>query len=122
MLQYHFYTIQSLHKDGNVGTVTVKINSSHRVFEGHFPQQPVVPGVFALQMIKECVEKMSEKPLQYTKIQNCKFSNAIIPQEEQLLRIVCTFDTDDEQVRLKAVIEDDQTVFLSLKAILTYTG
>lgn len=35
----------------------VHINAAHEVFDGHFPEIPVLPGVCMIQIIKELIEK-----------------------------------------------------------------
>lgn len=35
----------------------VSVDAGHKIFEGHFPGQPVLPGVCQIQLIKELLEK-----------------------------------------------------------------
>ena len=55
MLLNDFFTIEEFSKDATAFRAVVRLNEQHPVFAGHFPGQPVVPGVFTLQMIKECM-------------------------------------------------------------------
>lgn len=56
MLQNDFFTITGLSKDGASFRAQLVLNAGHRIFEGHFPGQPVVPGVCLMQMVQEVVE------------------------------------------------------------------
>lgn len=54
-------------------TVTIKINPEHSIFEGHFPGQPIVPGVTYIEMIKEIIELVLKKKLLLQEASNIKF-------------------------------------------------
>jgi 3-hydroxyacyl-[acyl-carrier-protein] dehydratase len=59
-----FFEIVSLEtEEGNINAL-IEINAEHNIFEGHFPGQPVVPGVCQMQMIKEILEQVLEKEIQ----------------------------------------------------------
>ena len=94
---------------------TVRINAEHRVFAGHFPGRPVVPGVMTMMMIRECVEDaMHLKSTHYASIGECKYLQPIIPDGRNLKII---FATDGKSVN--AEIESaDGVKLLKIKAIL----
>jgi 3-hydroxyacyl-[acyl-carrier-protein] dehydratase len=54
MLLDNFYTILSSESsDSTTWTIQIELNPDHTVYQGHFPEHPVVPGVCLLQLIKE---------------------------------------------------------------------
>ena len=59
--------------------IEIELNPGHALYQGHFPGQPVVPGVCTLQMIKESAEQIVSQPLQYVQIASSKFLSAINP-------------------------------------------
>ena len=74
MLLDNFYTILSSESsDSTIWTIQIKLNPGHPVYQGHFPEHPVVPGVCLLQLIKECVEDIRQQKLQVTQVSSCKF-------------------------------------------------
>lgn len=100
-------------------TVQVRLNPQHPVYGGHFPQQPVVPGVCMLQMIKECMEKICHRPLQYCHIASCKFLAVINPNETPELSFSFTLkesETDDLQIQAEG--STSKEVCIKLKAQL----
>jgi 3-hydroxyacyl-[acyl-carrier-protein] dehydratase len=115
MLRDSFFTIAQCLKKEDAVTAVVKINAQHPVFLGHFPEQPVVPGVFTLQMIKECLEQALGK-IRFTVIQNCKFSNVMIPGSHAVIEIICNYERNDNNVRLNASVKSGDVTYLSLKA------
>ncbi len=74
MLLDDFYEILDLKSEDNqTVTASVKINKTHKIFVGHFPKNPVTPGVLMLQIIKNCLEIHLEKPLLIQRLSHVKF-------------------------------------------------
>ncbi|MBL0181044.1 MAG: 3-hydroxyacyl-ACP dehydratase [Chitinophagaceae bacterium] len=61
------------------------INAWHRIFEGHFPGQPVVPGVCMMEMVKEILEQVTGKKTNLVKAQEMKFLAVIDPARNNLI-------------------------------------
>ena len=61
MLLENFYKIihRKEREDGK-REIEIELNPGHALYQGHFPGQPVVPGVCTLQMIKESAEQIAE--------------------------------------------------------------
>ncbi|MDR3350907.1 MAG: beta-hydroxyacyl-ACP dehydratase [Prevotellaceae bacterium] len=116
MLLNQFFTIEAFSKDAAAFRAVVRINEGHPVFAGHFPGQPVVPGVFTLQMIKECMAYAWEKEVRFAAIQNCKFSRTILPGERRLLEIHCTFAPQPGEWPVTVSVQSGDIIYLSLKA------
>ena len=53
MLQNDFFTVVSLSGEAPSFRALLSLNAQHRIFEGHFPGHPVVPGVCLMQMVQE---------------------------------------------------------------------
>lgn len=73
----NFYKVtHSEHINETDWVVQVMLNPQHAIYSGHFPQQPVVPGVCMLQIIKECIEKIqpSSPAIQADSIMQVSFS------------------------------------------------
>ena len=117
MLRDHFFIIKQIEESGNTYRFTVSIRVEHEIFKGHFPQCPVVPGVFALQMIKECLEGVRKKKYHYSEVMNCKFSRPIFPDRDKDLQIECECESADSLL-LKAIVQSEDTVYITLKAKL----
>lgn len=97
--------------------LTVKLNPGHPIYKGHFPEMSVVPGVCTIQMIKECMEMIENKKLQYASILNCKFSAMITPVHIPELEINLAISKDSDYL-LKATVKNESQTFLTLKANL----
>ncbi len=60
-------------------SATLLLNKDHEIFKGHFPGQPVVPGVCMLQMIKEILEQSGSSKLMLKRAQQVKYLALIDP-------------------------------------------
>lgn len=116
-----FYAIlQSENINAIDWNVQVKLNPQHPVYGGHFPGQPVVPGVCMLQIIKECAEEICHTALQYKQIASCKFLSAINPNETPELKFSFTIKKNEDGVyQLLAEGTSSKGICIKLKAQLT---
>jgi 3-hydroxyacyl-[acyl-carrier-protein] dehydratase len=96
MLQNDFFTIISRSREGDVFRVSLEINATHPIFEGHFPGQPVVPGACLMQMVKEITETITGGNLQLNKAGQIKFIAMIDPNENNKLEMQLSIKTDEE--------------------------
>lgn len=99
-------------------TQTVRLNQAHRIFEGHFPGQPVLPGVCSLAIVKKGVEEVLGRKLRYFKIKECKFMRAIDPRVEEDITFVCAFKETEEGVEIKCTMNAGEILALKLRACL----
>jgi len=70
MLKDDFFYIQSVNDEQGVISAMLEINPSHKIFQGHFPGQPVVPGVCMMEMVKEITEMVTGKEMFLQKADN----------------------------------------------------
>jgi len=81
MLLKGFYKLNSLTVTENLATAKITINKDHDVFKGHFPGNPVTPGVCMMQIIKELTEQIVDKRLFMESSSNVKFMAIINPEK-----------------------------------------
>lgn len=119
MLLKDFYTIKSFETtDGQKYVATIMLNKDHDVFKGHFPGNPVTPGVCMMQIIKELTQQAVNTPLIMISASNIKFMALINPEINSLLRLELDIVTaDDATVKVKNTSYFDETVALKLSCI-----
>ena len=80
MLLKDFYKVISLENPiGSKYIATIIVNENHDVFKGHFPENPIMPGVCMMQIIKELSEQITESSLFMQTLTNVKFMALINP-------------------------------------------
>ncbi len=116
MLIKELYSIQSFTEtDGSVEAV-VKLNKDHEVFKGHFPGNPIMPGVCTIQLVKELTEKALGKPLFLSVVSNVKFMAIINPEQNESIQVVLNISEEEGAVKVKNTVSYDDTLALKLSA------
>lgn len=80
----NFYTVVSHNEADGRHTFGIGLNAGHAIFGGHFPGNPVVPGVCTLIIIRQCVESIAGRALRMASMSQCKFVKAIVPADSPL--------------------------------------
>jgi 3-hydroxyacyl-[acyl-carrier-protein] dehydratase len=112
-----FYTVTELTKGENAVDATIKLNASHAIFEGHFPNNPVTPGVVEMEIVKEILSLGLEKPLKMKTMSSCKFLAVLNPINVENVHVkISITEMDDAFVRISGQLADDTTSFLKIAA------
>ncbi len=116
-----FYFVKSIEIAENKISAKVLLNPKHRIFEGHFPEQPLVPGVCQIQMVRELAEQTLGKLYRLSDAKQIKFLKFINPFETNDLNFEIRYKYKTEiEVELSASIFDEQKVeFLKMNGIFT---
>jgi 3-hydroxyacyl-[acyl-carrier-protein] dehydratase len=119
MLLHDFYKIISLEKTAESKYLAIiLINEEHEVFKGHFPGNPIMPGVCMMQIIKELTEQITENSLFMQSLSNVKFMALINPFNTPELRLELDVTTTDEGlIKVKNVSYFNDTVALKLSSV-----
>ena len=57
----------------------IHLDASHFIYQAHFPDEPITPGVCIIQIAKELLEEHLDIGLEIQKVKNVKFLNVISP-------------------------------------------
>ena|SRR6187551_1786056 len=119
MLLKDFYKIISLENTADSKyKAVILINEEHDVFKGHFPGNPIMPGVCMMQIIKELTEQITDSSLFMQSLANVKFMALINPfQTPELLLELDVATTEDNLVKVKNVSYFGETVALKLSSV-----
>jgi 3-hydroxyacyl-[acyl-carrier-protein] dehydratase len=120
MLLKKFYSIISKQQaTPQKYNVAIRIDASHEIFNGHFPGNPVMPGVCMMQIIKEITEEIVERELVLQSLTNVKFMALINPDHNPELDLELEITTaDNGLIKVKNITTFVDTV--ALKAAATY--
>ncbi len=118
MLLNDFFFIQRVEKGEKSLNAFLLINKSHKIFEGHFPAVPIVPGVCMMQMIKEIIEQHVDRKLIVSNGDNMKFLNVINPTQHSEIEAAITYDDAQEGIKVMASLRSGDITFFKLKATL----
>ncbi|MBU4318775.1 MAG: hypothetical protein KKF30_16070 [Proteobacteria bacterium] len=97
----------SKEKDGTIQAVFC-FDQSLKVFEGHFPGKPILPGIFQFEMVRYAVEKISGSSLQIQSIQKSKFPARIYPGEKIYISI--KLSEGNQSYKIRATIKTGELI------------
>ncbi|HRN57643.1 MAG TPA: 3-hydroxyacyl-ACP dehydratase [Agriterribacter sp.] len=118
ILKDDFYTVIQLTEEGNTARAVLELNPEHPVFEGHFPGQPVVPGVCMVQMIKEILETVTAKNLVLQQADHIKFLSVINPKEGKPLSASVQYnDKGEEGIHIVASLHCAERICLKCSCV-----
>ena len=106
------YTLDNLTVVDTKATANITINKDHIVFKGHFPDNPVMPGVCMMQIIKEITEKILDKTLFMQSASNIKFMAIINPFVTPELELQLDIIETEGGFKVKNVSKFEETVAL----------
>ena len=90
MLLNDLYNVSSVSSKDIDGQMVIEgelqINKAHKIFEGHFPGLPVMPGVCMMQMVKELVAFSLKRKYEIVSASNMKFLSILNPQDQSQIR------------------------------------
>ena|SRR5688572_18854494 len=113
-----FYTIVSNSASGGSVRARISINKAHKIFDGHFPGLPIVPGVCMMQIIREIMEVTTERSLMIVSADNMKFLSVINPDHNQEVDVSITYSQDSGTFTVNASLFAGTVTFFKLKAAL----
>lgn len=119
MLLPDFYKITETNFTDHKLQAVIELNAAHDVFKGHFPNNPVTPGVCMLQIFKELSEQTLQKKLSIKECSNVKFMALINPETHPILNIAIDISETDLGYKIKATALFDTTVALKASVLLT---
>jgi len=96
--------------------INFNCNSKHIIFEGHFPTEPILPGVCMVQFVRESIEMLYNKKIKLISSKTVKFIHIIGPRIEQNLVLELKINyTDNNVYETRAIIKNDTTTFFQMR-------
>jgi 3-hydroxyacyl-[acyl-carrier-protein] dehydratase len=112
------YKIATSFSQGDELKATVIFNANHPLFTGHFPGNPVVPGVVQVQIIKELAEMHAGRKLLLRHAKNIKFLSIISPVANPNAEVNLHFGLmEANDYPVQASIRAGETVFMKFSGI-----
>ncbi|HEY5748920.1 MAG TPA: 3-hydroxyacyl-ACP dehydratase [Chryseolinea sp.] len=118
MLLNDFYTLSHHEATPGVVKATLALRRDHKIFEGHFPGLPIVPGVCMMQIVRELMEVTTKKTLRIAEADNMKFLSVINPDQNKDVEASLSYTEEPGQWVVNATLFAGAVTFFKLKATL----
>jgi 3-hydroxyacyl-[acyl-carrier-protein] dehydratase len=116
MLLNSFFKITDI-QQGEKYIISIELNPKHEVYKGHFPGNPIAPGVCLTQMVKETVEHITKKNLRMVTGDNLKFMAILNPEVNPNVTMTLSIKTkEDGNLQADSNVMAGTTSFFSIKA------
>ena len=109
------YTYQVSSREENRLEATLRIDSHHPLFKGHFPGFAITPGVCQLLMIREILEVELDMSLMLASARQVKFTAVHEPETEPEIGASISFSRKGDQIEVNARLSSNEKVYLKLR-------
>ncbi|MDL2227603.1 beta-hydroxyacyl-ACP dehydratase [Odoribacter sp. OttesenSCG-928-L07] len=123
MLINDFFSITNYSHTDYSADFKICLNNNHAIYQAHFPNYPITPGVCTIQIAKELFNFLKQSESTIKKIKNLKFTHPLIPTTHSEVNFHLIWeDIDDENLtRIKVVVKKDDIIFSKMNMQLMIT-
>lgn len=115
MLTDPIFKILSINSTEGLIIAALEVDVTHDIFNGHFPDQPVVPGACMVQLVKDILERRLDTTLQLKIANNLKFLELINPQITTHLQLQLNYTTEDELIKVNGDLVAEDVVYFKFQ-------
>ncbi len=114
MLLNNFYKTQHISSQSDNEIIAkIILNPEHDIYKGHFPNNPVVPGVISIQIVNEILSEHLEKKIMTSSAKSIKFPAMINPNVNPQLFVKIKYTkNEDNSYKVTAQIIFEDLIFL----------
>jgi len=118
ILKDSFFTIVNQHITETKADFRIALNVAHFVYQAHFPNNPITPGVCLVQMGVELFNSIKGKRFGIKTLKNVKFTYPINPLEFPQVDFLLEFTENENLWQIKVLITEKETVFAKINMVL----
>ena len=116
MLKDSLYHVLSVTQADNAINAIIELYPDNEIFQGHFPDHPVLPGACMLQMVKEILEGELQASYRLQKAENLKFLTLVDPRLHRTLYLDLNYNADNNAMRVNATLNTNEQSAFKLQA------
>lgn len=122
LLENKFYKVLRVREEGEGKAVYhLAVLPDCNVYQGHFPGNPVCPGVCNIQTIKECASLLTGKELRISSIKQCQLTAIASPTVCPEVDVQIEVKEANGNYTVVATIFDENRQYMTFKGELCTT-
>ena len=94
----------------------LELNANHPVYDGHFPEMAVAPGVMLTDLVGSLTGIIANKSLELTSARNIKFMVPVLPKKENKMHVNISVSEAGGIYTSKAVATHAEMTFFKISA------
>ncbi len=94
---------------------TIHINASHRLYKGHFPGNPVTPGVTLIEIVRLVLSESLNKDLMLTEARDIKYLASIVPPYTDNINLEVKYNTVTNGIAVNCVLSGNGQVYTKIR-------
>jgi len=118
ILYDNFYTVKSQQVTEATAQFRIELNGGNFVYQAHFPNNPITPGVCLIQMGVELFNLLKGKSFGIKTLKNVKFISPINPLEFPQVDFTFGFALQDSLWQVNVLITEKERVFAKISMVL----
>jgi len=118
-LKDNFFTIKSQNATDSNAEFRVKLNAENFVYQAHFPNNPITPGVCLVQMAVELFGFLKGKNFSIKTLKNVKFTAPVNPLEFPEIDFLINFTENENLWQVKVLIKEKEIVFAKISLVVS---
>lgn len=119
MLLNKLFTYEHVEGDStNLLKFRINIRINHDIFMGHFPGNPIMPGVCQMEIVKEVFGDYLGKEIFYSFVSDIKFINMWAPDDSEVIYLEICANEIENGYAIKASIYACDKVYFKLKGLV----
>ena len=97
---------------------TIILNPAHEIFSGHFPNEPLMPGVCIMDMIKKITSGVIGKDLFLRNAKNVKFIAKVGPALTPEFNLDISYvNTEDGKIQVNSSVYRDEVIYFRFAGV-----
>lgn len=91
------------------------INRDHEILKGHFPGNPVTPGVTQIEMVRKVLSTGLNKELRLKEAKDLKFIAPVLLPHTHGIELIIDYTEIPEGISVKCVLSRNNRVFTKIR-------
>ena len=109
--------INILSKQDASSLLDIKVLASSPVFEGHFPENPILPGVLMVEAVRSSLNQLFSQEFHLKSALSIKFLAVVNPYEYPEVQLRINHTSGQEGLKIDAVLFSGEKVFFKMKGV-----